>query len=293
MTHPHSAPPVPPSSYWPDRGGQAPTSSKPPGWAMAIMAGTATVLLLGGGLIAVRNLGGPPASPPVALPTYDLPTSDKPPAQEPTEPAPTERPEETATPGPSSTFVPLTSVPEVCDLLSEALVKRLVPGGASEPGVAKDGYGALRKDCEWRQQGYHMKNGYNEQRSIGVKVNVFPNVAEARDSYDFSYGSMKDMGGTKQENPGLKYLSTYGQVKDFTGIGDEAHAMYTSNLKGTTNVWLFLIMGNTTVDLRYRGTDNKGREILAEGDDTRPVAEDVLMKGAEEVAEEVVAALAQ
>ncbi|TLF47321.1 hypothetical protein FE391_46295, partial [Nonomuraea sp. KC401] len=60
-----TAPPVPPASYWPDQGGEQPSTSKPPGWAKGIMAAAATVAVLGGALIAVRNVG---TQPPVALP---------------------------------------------------------------------------------------------------------------------------------------------------------------------------------------------------------------------------------
>lgn len=281
-----SAPPVPPPSYWPDQGTEPPASPKMPGWAKAIMGGAAAVALLGGGLIAVRNVGTEVPQRPLAQPSFTVPAFEPSakPSAEPSDAAPSE----SGTPQPSSTFPALKAVPEVCDLLPDALTKRLAPKSVSEVGVAKDGYGALRKGCDWNQVERNIRNGANESRSIYVKVNVWPSVGDALEDADSSFDSMNDMGGTKQENPGLKYLSTYGEVRQMPGIGDAAQAMYTENLKGTTNVWLFAVMGNATIDIRYHGTDNLNRDILAEGDQTRPVPEDVLMKGAEEIAKEVV-----
>ncbi|MFI6322613.1 hypothetical protein ACIBG8_34095 [Nonomuraea sp. NPDC050556] len=280
-----SAPPVPPPSYWPDQGTDRPSSPRMPGWAKAILGGTAAVALLGGGLIAVRNINTTP-SPPLAEPTFGLPSGL--PSLKPSSVPSSDSPSESATPQPSSTFPALKAVPEVCDLLPDALTKRLAPKSVSEVGVAKDGYGALRKGCDWTQAALNIRNGANESRSIYVKVNVWPSVADAREDADNMFDSMNDMGGTKEDNPGLRFLSTYGEVKQLAGIGDAAQAMYTENLKGTTNVWAFVVMGNATIDLRYHGTDNLNKDILAEGDQTRPVPEDVLMRGAEEIAKELV-----
>ncbi|WP_433517695.1 hypothetical protein ACQP2T_20405 [Nonomuraea sp. CA-143628] len=298
------APPVPPASYWPDGGGERPVSPKAPGWAKGVLAGAAAVAVLGGALIAVRNVGQ--EAPPVALPSpsFDLPStlpSDLPstlPSTLPSSlPSSSGLPSEAASSGPAetpaatSTFPPLKAVPEVCDLLPASLTTRLAPKSQSAPGVQKDGYGALRKGCEWTQTAKNIKNGTLESRTIHLAVNVWPDVAAARDDAEFNFGSMKDMAGTKEDNPGLRYLSTYGEMKDWDGVGDETHAMYTENLKGTTNVWAYIVMGNTTINVRYFGTDNKNGDILAQGKDTEPVAEDVLMKGAQEVAEQAVKAL--
>ncbi|MER6948640.1 hypothetical protein ABT294_31930 [Nonomuraea sp. NPDC000554] len=291
-----SAPPVPPASYWPDAGGERPTTSRAPGWAKGVMAGAAAVAVLGGGLIAVRNVGQE-SPPPLARPTFELPSalpsalSSAPPSTLPPTSLPTETASASETPTATSTFAPLKAVPEVCDLLPASLTSRLAPKAVSEPGVQKDGYGALRKGCVWTQKTKNLKNGHLELRSIHLAVNVWPTVDAARGDAAWNFDSMKDMGGTKEENPGLKYLSTYGQVKDLSDVGDEAHAMYTSNLKGTTNVWVYLVMGNTTVDVRYFGTDNKGDDILAQGKDTTPAAEDVLLKGAEEISQQAIKAL--
>ncbi|WP_327091329.1 hypothetical protein OIE66_11995 [Nonomuraea sp. NBC_01738] len=299
MTQLNSGPPVPPPSYWPDRGEQQqpPPSSKPPTWAKAILAGAAAVAVLGGGLIAVRNLGAETVTPP---PSLTLPTLKKfptPTAESSAGPEPTESATETSTtgtdetPAPTSTFPVLKAVPEICDILPLALTKRLAPRSESEPGSSRDGYGALRKDCNWNQRGKNMKGTVLESRSIMVKVAVFPTVADAREDFDFSHGSMEDLAGTKEENPGLKYLSTYGEMKAIEGLGDQAAAMYTSNLKGTTNAWCDIIVGNATLHVRLFGTDNTNGDILADGDDTKPVAEAELMKGVEEVARAAVDAL--
>ncbi|GGO76491.1 hypothetical protein GCM10012289_53950 [Nonomuraea cavernae] len=289
------APPVPPASYWPDAGGERPATSKAPGWAKGILAGAAAVAVLGGGLIAVRDAGQ--GTPPVALstppPTVDLPSML--PSELPSDGPPTASEQPTSagseTPAATSTFPALKAVPEVCDLLPASLTTRLAPKSESAPGVQKDGYGALRKGCEWTPQGKNIKNGYLEWRSISLAVNVWPTVDDAREDAESNFRSMRDMAGTKEENPGLQYLSTYGEMRTFEGVGDEAHAMYTGNLKGTTNVWTYVVLGNTTINVRYHGTDNEGGEILARGGDTRPVPEDVLMKGAEEIVKEAVKAL--
>jgi hypothetical protein len=305
------APPVPPASYWPDAGGERPVTSRAPGWAKGILAGAAAVAVLGGALIAVRNSGQetpaiaalPTVDVPTVLPSLDLPTTL--PTTLPTMPttlpsglpsdeasatdAPSDDP--AGTPAATSTFAPLKAVPEVCDLLPAALTKRLAPKSESEPGVEKDGYGALRKGCEWNQQAKNIKGGVLESRSIHVAVNVWPSADDAREDADFSFGSMNDMAGTKEENPGIKYLSTYGEVKQLSGVGDQTQAMYTSNLKGTTNVWVYAIMGNTTLNIRYFGTDNLNGDILGQGKDTKPVTEDVLMAGAEEITKATVKAL--
>lgn len=283
-----SAPPVPPQSYWPDQGTQRPDSPKAPGWAKGILIGAAVVAVLGGGLIGVRNLGT--ETPPIAQPTFEpkLPEPTFAASESATESQSAE-PEESSTPEPSSTFPALKAVPEVCDLLPDSLTKRLAPKSVSEVDVARDGYGALRKGCDWHMSDRNIGPGnYNLYRAIYVKVNVWPSVGDAREDAASRFDSMGDLAGTKEENPGLKYLSTYGELKDLQGLGDEAHAIYTWNLKGTTNVWLYAVMGNATIDIRYHGTDNKAGEINAEGENTRPVPEGVLMKGSEEIAAEVI-----
>jgi alkylated DNA nucleotide flippase Atl1 len=294
------APPVPPASYWPDGGGERPVTSKAPGWAKGLLAGAAAVAVLGGALIAVRNVG---QATPVALPTptFDLPSAlpsgtGLPPSDQPTSlPSQSESEsassEPTASASASSTFAPLKAIPEVCDLLPASLTTRLAPKSQSEPGVEKDGFGALRKGCEWNQNDKNLKNGVLQWRGIHLSVNVWPTVDDAREDADSQFDSMGDLAGTKEENPGLKYLSTYGQIKNLDGIGDEARALYTENLKGTTNAWAFVVMGNTTITVRYFGTDNQNGELNAEGKDTKPVAEDVLIKGAEEVAKQAVKGL--
>lgn len=294
MTQLRSGPPVPPQSYWPDRGGERPSSAKPPGWAAGILAGAAAVALLGGGLIAVRNVGGEPATvPPAVRPTLALPsiTADRstPPAAEPT--VSDSSADTSGTPAPTSTFPVLKAVPEVCDLLSANLVARLAPKAESEPDTSRDGYGALRKGCGWHQKGRNMKGKVHESRAIMVKVAVWPDVAAAREDAASTFDSMADMAGTKEENPGLKYLSTYGEQKTITAIGDEAHAMYTENLKGTTNAWAVVVIGNATLDIRYFGTDNQNGDILAQGDETVPVPEAELLKGVEEIAKTAADAL--
>jgi hypothetical protein len=294
------APPVPPASLWPEGGGERPVTSKAPGWAKAVLAGAATVAVLGGGLIAVRGVGQDAVPAALPSPSFDLPSglpSELPstlPSSLPSSsglPSAAPSSEAAETPAATSTFPPLKAVPEVCDLLPTSLTTRLAPKSQSEPGVQKDGYGALRKGCEWTQKSKNIKNGILESRTIFLAVNVWPSVEDARDDADFNFDSMKDMAGTKEENSGLRYLSTYGEMKDLDGIGDETHAMYTQNLKGTTNVWAYIVMGNTTINIRYFGTDNKDGQITAQGANTKPVAEDVLMKGAQEVAEQTVKAL--
>ncbi|NUR85851.1 MAG: hypothetical protein HOY71_17370 [Nonomuraea sp.] len=293
------APPVPPPNYWPDAGTQQPSGPKTPGWAKAVLAGAAVVTLVGGLAVGLRNVGGSEPPPTVALPkplpTLDLPTGEPSlsglPSASASESESAAVPSESATPSSTSTFPALKAVPEVCDLLPESLTSRLAPGSASEPGVQKDGYGALRKGCQWSQHPRTTKGSTLKWRSISVAVNVYPSAADAREDYDFGFDSMKDMGGTKEDNPGLQYLSTYGQVKDLTGVGDEAHAMYTQNQKGTTNVWVTLIMNNTTVEIRFFATDNLNGEINAQGKDTRPVPEAELMQGGQQIAEQVVKAL--
>ncbi|MEU8246192.1 hypothetical protein [Nonomuraea sp. NPDC048916] len=289
------APPVPPASYWPDGAGERPATSKAPGWAKGILAGAAAVAVLGGGLIAVRGAGQDTPPPSLALPSTlpsalpsALPSDDPPGASEQPSSQPTSLTSET--PEATSTFPVLKAVPEVCDLLPASLTSRLAPKSESEPGVQRDGYGALRKGCEWRPKSKNIKNGYLESRSISLAVNVWPTVGDAREDAESDFRTMRDMAGTTNED-GRKYPSTYGQLRDFEGVGDETHAVYSKNLQGTTNAWAMVVVGNATITVRYFGTDNKGGEILAMGDDTRPVPEDVLIKGAEEVAQEAVKAL--
>ncbi|WP_214319879.1 hypothetical protein [Nonomuraea sediminis] len=287
------APPVPPQSYWPDAGSRPPSGSKPPGWAKGILAGATVVTLVGGLSVGLRNAGSstppPLAEPSLAPPSLDLPSGV--PSSLPTSlPSESAAVSESPTPSATSTYPPLKAVPEVCDLLPANLIAKLAPKAVSEPGVQKDGYGALRKGCEWTQKTWN-KTGTVPLRSIHLSVNVWPSVDDARGDFEDQIRSMKDMAGTKEENPGLRYLSTYAPMKDFAGVGDEAHAMYTSNLKGTTNVWAEVVAGNATLEIRYFGTDFPDGDILAQGDKVKPVPEDVLMKGAQDVATQAVKAL--
>lgn len=256
------------------------------------MAAAAAVAVLGGGLIAMRDVGAPP---PVALPPdpggkVGVPPSPPPtlaPTTAPTDSAPTDSAPATGQASPSSTvtstFPPLQDVPEVCDLLPESLTTRLAPLSKSAPGVAKDGYGAKRKDCVWDQKGYNMKNGYNESRSISLKVNVFPDHESALDDADFMWDSMRDESGQSKGDP---YNTKYGEIKQLADLGDGAYAIYNRHtVRNRATAWVFVVRGNTTIDVRFHGSDNKGREINSDAD-SRPVAEDVLLKGAEEVAAE-------
>lgn len=257
------------------------------------MAAAATVAVLGGGLIAVRNVGtqppvalppdpggtvGVPASPPTAEPTL-APTSNTP-----SEPTAQASPSSTVT----STFPPLQDVPEVCDLLPESLTSRLAPLSVSEPGVSKDGYGAKRKDCGWNQKGYNMKGGYNESRSINVKVNVFPDHESALDDADFTWDSMRDQSGQTEAAP----LSTkHGEIKQIGDLGDEAYAIYSRHtVRRTAMASILVLRGNATIDIHFHGTDNKGREILSDKN-SRPVSEEKLLRGAEEIARETLKGL--
>ncbi|MFC5829585.1 hypothetical protein [Nonomuraea insulae] len=252
------------------------------------MAAAATVAVLGGGLIAVRNVG---TQPPVALPPEPVGKVDVP-AATPTAAPTLASTEPTAQASPSSTvtstFPPLQDVPEVCDLLPESLTSRLAPLSVSEPGVSKDGYGAKRKDCGWNQKGYNMKGGYNESRSINVKVNVFPDHESALDDADFMWDSMRDQSGQTEAAP----LSTkYGEIKQISDLGDEAYAIYSQHtVRRTAMAWILLIRGNATIDIHFHGTDNKGREILSDKN-SRPVSEEKLLQGAEEIARETLKGL--
>ncbi|MEO3805925.1 hypothetical protein [Nonomuraea sp. B1E8] len=258
---------------------------------MGIMAAAATVAVLGGALIAVRNVG---TQPPVAMPPdpggkvgapATQPTTD--PTLGPTASPPTASPQDTAQASPSSTvtstFPPLQDVPEVCDLLPASLTSRLAPKSESEPGVAKDGYGAKRKDCAWNQKGYNMKGGYNESRSFTVKVNVFPDNDSALDDADFSWRSMRDDSG---QTKGAPYNTKYGEIKEINDLGDGAYAIYNEHTdRRRAMAWILVVRGNATIDIRFHGSDNKGREILP-NKDSRPVPEEELLRGAEEIARE-------
>ncbi|MEO3870089.1 hypothetical protein ABGB18_14815 [Nonomuraea sp. B12E4] len=291
------APPVPPASYWPDQGVERPSTSKPPGWAKGVMAAAAAIALLGGALIAVRDAGAQPsvALPPAEPGKVDLPAS--PPTEAPSpassfdpfdpSPGPSEQDTAAASASPTvtSAFSPLQDVPEVCDLLPESLTAKLAPMSESAPGVAKDGYGAKRKDCMWMQKGFHMKNGYTLARSITVKVNVFPDLERARGDADSTWRLMRDMSGETSS------VQEYGEMKDVSGLGDEAHAVYfEGTLRHNSVAWIFLLRGNATIEIRYNGADNKGRDLFG-NKDSRPIPEEELLKGAEEIAGEVVKGL--
>ncbi|WP_212746374.1 MULTISPECIES: hypothetical protein, partial [unclassified Nonomuraea] len=196
-------------------------------------------------------------------------------------------PRNTAQPTPSSTvtstFPPLQDVPEVCDLLSASLTSRLAPKSESEPGVAKDGYGAKRKDCRWDQKGYHMKDGYNQSRSISLKVNVWPDNDSARDDAESMWRSMRDQSGQTKGDP---YFTEHGEIKEVGDLGDGAYAIYNEHTqRRTAMAWILVVRGNTTIDIHFHGTDNKGREILSDKN-SRPVPEKELLQGAEEIARE-------
>ncbi|MGW6504087.1 hypothetical protein [Nonomuraea angiospora] len=292
-----TAPPVPPASYWPDNGSEQPSSSTPPGWAMWIMATAAVVAVIGGGLIAVRNAG---SQPPAALP-LDTGSQVEPPASPPSghlspdptldrSTGPTDDPAEpSASPTVTSTFPPLQDVPEVCDLLPESLIARFAPKTASGPGVAKDGYGAKRKDCEWKPKGYDMKGGYNQTRSISVKVNVFPDHEKAMRNADSDWRLMRYLSGRSEGDPPIM---KYGEIKQISGLGDGAHAIYSEGTRRREAVaWIYVVRGNATIEIRFRGSDDKGRTMFP-NEDSRPVPEAELLEGVEEIAGEVVKNLA-
>ncbi|MCG5219773.1 hypothetical protein [Streptosporangium sp. KLBMP 9127] len=268
-----------------------------------MIAGAAAFTLLGGVAFAVS--GGDPEPPPVAAPPVlpsvkpskltgtpvvpppsALPDSSGSPSADPAEsPSVGASADVSATPSAQSTGPTLTEIPEVCDLLGESTVKRLAPQGAAEPDSSRDGYGALRKGCQWNQKGYAMKNGYNQSRTIHVKVAVYPDSAQAAEDADFSWDSMRDFAGTTRPAP---YNTVYGELQTITTLGGEAYGVYSMDkVRKSANAWLLLHIGNSVVEVRYFGTDNKGREILS-NKNSRPVAEDILLKGMEEIAKEVV-----
>ncbi|MFC4010012.1 hypothetical protein ACFOY2_22480 [Nonomuraea purpurea] len=289
-----TAPPVPPASHWPDHGGEQPSSSTPPGWAIWITAAAAVVAVIGGGLIAVRNVGSPPpaaspldtgsqvespASPPSGQPSSPGPTLDRStgPTDDPAEPS--------ASPTITSTFPPLQDVPEVCDLLTESLIARLAPKAASGPGVAKDGYGAKRKDCEWQQKGYNMKGGYTHTRSISVKVNVFPDHEKAMRNADSDWRLMRYLSGRSEGDPPI---TKYGEIKQISGLGDGACAIYSEGTRRREGMaWIYVVRGNATIEIRFRGSVIKGRSVFPM-ENSRSVPEAELLKGVEEIAGEAV-----
>ncbi|MEV5496604.1 hypothetical protein AB0M50_14530 [Nonomuraea fuscirosea] len=292
-----TGPPVPPASYWPDGGSTRPATSKPPGWAVGIMSAAAVVALIGGTVLATRDAGSgtPVAQPPPEVELPVSPPSEGPsarPSLEPSSSAPEETSEETPEASPSatatSTFAPVADVPEVCDLLPESLTSRLAPKSSSAPGVAKDGYGAKRKDCRWDQKGYHMAGGYNLSRSINVKVNAFQDHDNALEDADFMWDSMRDFSGQTREDP---YNTKYGEIKELSGLGDSAYMIYSEHtVRHTSTAWIYVVRGNVTLDIRFIGADNKGREILSD-ENSRPVPEAEMLKGVEEIAKEVVKGL--
>ncbi|MEU8397108.1 hypothetical protein AB0C28_18105 [Nonomuraea sp. NPDC048892] len=288
-----TGPPVPPASYWPDGGSTRPATSKPPGWAVGIMSASAVVALIGGVVLATRDAGTgtPIAEPPAKVDLPVTPPTDRPspgPSLDPPSSAPEQTAEASPSAGATSTFAPVADVPEVCDLLPESLTSRLAPKSASAPGVAKDGYGAKRKDCRWDQKGYHMVGGYNLSRSINVKVNAFQDHDNALEDADFMWDSMRDFSGQTREDP---YNTKYGEIKEVSGLGDKAYMIYSEHtVRRTANAWIYVVRGNATLDIRFTGVDNKGREILS-NENSRPVPEEEMLKGVEEIAKEVLKGL--
>ncbi|MBF8184419.1 hypothetical protein ITP53_01380 [Nonomuraea sp. K274] len=122
-------------------------------------------------------------------------------------------------------------------------------------------------------------------RSISVKVNAFQDHESALDDADFMWRSMREFSGQTREAP---YNTKYGEIKQLSDLGDEAYAIYNEHtVRHNATAWTYIVRGNATIEIRFLGTDNKGREILSD-ENSRPVPEEELLAGLEEIAREVV-----